>query len=143
MLEGAADRARCAIDQGRGELGAHAVDARLMEPGRRGDELGRLKFRVDVGAFLAAPVGLGFDQRGGVVRRAGVPVGFGLDGGEPLAGLGRLIAFVAQPGTLPLGVREPGRGGVNLGGQRRRADPGGPGGLVLVVRLPGHRPQRL
>jgi len=42
VVQRAADRARRAVDQGRGELGAHAVDARLAQPGGFGHELGRL-----------------------------------------------------------------------------------------------------
>ena len=143
MVERAADRAGGAVDQGGRELGAHAVDARHAQLGRFGEELGHLELRVDVRLLLAALLDPGAGQGARVVGGPAVAVGFGLGGGEPLAGLGRLVAFAAQLGTLPLPVGELAGGGVDLGGQRRRGDAGGRGGLVLVGRLPGHRPQRL
>ena len=66
--------------------------------------------RGDVGLGLLAGVGPGLDQRRRVVRGAAVAVGFGLDGGEPLAGLGGLVALAAQLGALlALGGEPPAR----------------------------------
>ena len=143
VVEGAADRARGAVDQGGGELGAHAVDPRLTQPRRLHDQLGRVKLRGAPGPLLTVLVGQGLDQGARVVGGAAVAVGLGPDGGPALARLGGLIALAAALGALPLPRVEVPVRDVDLGGQRGRGGPGLGGGLVLVVRLQGHRAQRL
>ena len=143
MVERAANRAGRAVDQGGRELGAHAVDARPAQPRRFLEELDVLQFRGDVRLLLTDGVGPGLGQNARVVGGPAVPVGFGPDGAEFLAGLVGLVTLAAQLGALLAPGRGFPPGPVDLGGQRGRGLAGGRGGLVLVGRLPGQRPQRL
>ena len=135
VVERAADGARRAVDQGRRELGAHAVDASLTQPQRLVAEIDVLKLRGDVGLRLAGHIRSRLDQCGRIVRSPLVTVRLGLDAGQSFGGLPGLVPLEAQRWVL----LTPGGGGllglVDVRGQRDRSSTGRSGGFVLLGRL--------
>ena len=137
MVQRAAHRARGAVGQGGGQLGAHVVDALPAQPGGLLEEVDVLQLGGQVRLGLAAGLGAGLDQGSRVQGRAVVAVGLGLHRGQPLGGGAGLVALAADAGAP---VR--GRGGLGphpgeLVGQRGGGRLGRLGGAVLVVGLGG------
>ena len=137
VVQRAAHRARSAVDQGGGQLGAHVVDALPAQPGGLLEEVDVLQLGGQVRLGLAAGLGAGLDQGGRVQGRAVVAVGLGLDLGQPLGGRAGLVALAAEVGAPVPGRRGLGLDLGDLGGQRGGGGPGRLGGPVLVVGLRG------